>query len=96
VSPERYFQSELYSVLPETDLLHKLELQFLRCLSCECCHGNVDECAGQTCQILGQCYCYSQLEQEERGLEEQHDDRLIQALIRDIERDYANWSYLDH
>jgi hypothetical protein len=36
------------------------------------------------------------LEEEERGLEEMEDDRVIQAIIRDIERDYANWSYLDH
>ena len=24
---------------------------------CECCHGFVYKCKGETCQALGQCYC---------------------------------------
>ena len=26
---------------------------------CECCRGFVEECKGQTCKILGQCFCFT-------------------------------------
>lgn len=46
-------------MIPERDELDELEKLFLNCITCECCKGYIDECNGETCKILGQCYCFS-------------------------------------
>ena len=39
---------------------------------CECCHGFVYKCAGESCKSLGQCYC--KMKDEVEGNDDETDN----------------------